>query len=398
MICMKKMAIFGFCLPQLIAAEIVSNATFSHPYQASLLTVGQKLHTQGTNTVYSPLGVFESLSFAQMIMDKEEKGAEELRTFLGHEMNASELSAFHQSIPENTETFSSNFYLLPSEKITIDPAHTAIQSSGAHMLDDVNYEDPKAAAAHINGLVAKDTRGMIKELVKPEDFNIQKQAFSLLSTLFVKLEWTTLQNPRNPFKPETLEFHTSETQSKSVQAFGVKNFGVICLKSENVEAVKLRAKENRWMYVKMHTDGNTVTPIDTEFLEQFNATAWNRDSLPGKEWKSIRLVMPCFKVRQIINVKKVLHNDLNNVMQSYFSNTLVDVELKINKMTQESVLTVDHNGAVGASATGTGIIMKSMPRPHDAEIFFNRPFSYLITDENNGILPLLSGTIYDPQF
>jgi len=161
------------------------------------------------------------------------------------------------------------------------------------------------------------------------------------------------------------------------------------------QAVRLPYEgENLAMYVFL-PDTNSGPE---NLLGIMNGDTWQRITKPGFSEKEGTLVLPKFKLEYGV--------ELNQALQALGMKTAFDLDkadfsgiapqLFISHARQKTFVEVKEEGTEAAAVTGIAVpLSSSMPPPNPFEMIVDRPFLFLIEDNQTGTL-LFMGVMFDP--
>lgn len=260
---------------------------------------------------------------------------------------------------------------------------------GAKHFEAENYEidfNSKAAANSINDWVAKHTKDKIKKL---EDSFDKDVLMALINTVYFKGEWN------KPFEKKNTKlenFTASDGSTSKVQMMDTQS-DFEYLKGEGFEAVRLPYSNKAFgMYVFLPDKNKDVK----QFIDKFTYEKWKTWA---RSFQPTELVvkLPKFKVEYEQELKDML---LKFGMKSAFGSSadfsrLTSSGAAIDKVKQKCFIEVDEAGTEAAAATE--VIMKdiSMVVGNIKQFTADRPFAYVIADNNTGMI-LFMGTVEKP--
>jgi len=161
------------------------------------------------------------------------------------------------------------------------------------------------------------------------------------------------------------------------------------------QAVRLPYEgENLAMYVFLPDTNSSPENL----LGIMNGDTWQRITKPGFSEKEGTLVLPKFKLEYGV--------ELNQALQALGMKTAFDLDkadfsgiapqLFISHARQKTFVEVKEEGTEAAAVTGIAVpLSSSMPPPNPFEMIVDRPFLFLIEDNQTGTL-LFMGVMFDP--
>ena len=244
-------------------------------------------------------------------------------------------------------------------------------------VESMDFRQADALLSHVNGWCNEKTKGMIPEILKPEELNSSIVAM-LLNSAFFKAQWLY------PFDKEftTLKNFTTEDGTIEklpiMEAFGTFDFAG----DEHVQAIRLPYKDGHYsMVIMMPTDPSVS--LD-QLLSTMTSTSW-RQLLGKMALENCVLQMPRFETATEVDLVEAL---CTMGMKAAFSNGQADFSRMFKSLSdsffvsllkQKAKIQVDEYGTVAAAVT-VGYMTTGMPG-----VFFNadRPFIYVITEKDS---------------
>ena len=275
---------------------------------------------------------------------------------------------------------------------------------GAFYVEDFGRKT--AVANKVNALVDRNTKGMIKDVITPDDLT-ERTRMILLNTLFFEAKWM------HPFPVEATRptpFYLFGGDSKRVQMMYQKRlFDYYSCEEDNVHAVVLPYENDRFELV-------ALMPIESG-LDQGRAAmksilakigdkldSWLSDPSPFET----RVYLPKVDLTDSMQLKDPLKAlgmpsafspftaDFSG-MFDYDKQPGSDERFYIEKVIHKTALKMDEVSTKAAAATAIiGGFGGGMPLPQPENVFrADRPFLVLIRDNWTGLI-LFMGRINDP--
>ncbi len=243
------------------------------------------------------------------------------------------------------------------------------------------------AAGTINAWVERKTRGLIRELVTPDDLN-RVDALVLTNAIHFKGRWAeAFDEKQTTDRP----FRVPDGALKNVPMMSRKGTYPV-IRNDDVVAVTIPYAGSRCsMLAVMPAQENRPLeqlPITTESLQE-----WTDPARP----RSIVLGLPKLELETKVGLTdhlKALGLRRAFTAAADFSG-ISDDPIALDQVLQATALRVDEQGTEAAAATAvTAVRTAAVVRPET--IRFDRPFYLFILDQQTGDL-LFAGKILDPS-
>lgn len=344
--------------------------------------------TPDKNTISCALGPVQILStLHQALTEDETAKKQEIEGYLGHVLTAAGLKEF-RSLTSGTEShrslFLNNQYILPANEGINQDAVKTLSELGSTIVP-LNFNNAEEAAATINGIVAEDTKGMIKGLAHPSHFTPLTMAV-FLSTLYVKSKWEA------KFHELEMLFNTNSKQNR-VDGFGGAGHMYYGETASNM-FLTIPAADKTYLMIKLSKQVGQVSPV--------TSVEWDQP----QDLEYIELSMPNFTIENTLSLTGHLLESLPTVLDPNkdFQTTLTDAPLHVSGFLQKNKIVVNKDGLEAASATMMTFSKRSLPPKIERTVVVDRPFSFLlckgIGQKSGGgskdFLHLFSGTVMDP--
>ncbi|MBO4642543.1 MAG: serpin family protein [Bacteroidaceae bacterium] len=231
----------------------------------------------------------------------------------------------------------------------------------------------------INQWGSDHTEGMIKEVLKEDEFNPFAVSY-LLNALYFKGTWMNKFDPANTREEA---FNGGKTVRMMHMPFNEVGGGEEFLYSENnlYQAIDLPYGNGAYsMTVFLPREGKTVADV----LEKMDGQSWPH--LFGNAIVDLKL--PCFETNTNVDLKPIMQalgmpTAFNPYAAEfpYFCNEDVYIEL----MKQAAKIKVNEQGTEAAAITVIGMEATGMAPPH-ATFHATRPFLYIISEKSTGAI------------
>lgn len=248
-------------------------------------------------------------------------------------------------------------------------------------VESMDFSKADEVAGHVNDWCNTMTKGVIPQILKPEEIHASDAAI-LLNSVYFKAQWLKGFEERVTMMQD---FTTAGGQKvKKPMMFQLDNFEYS--EDETVQAVRLPYQDGTFgMMLLLPTDENMS--LDA-LLSTFTAERWKQLTAVMKP-EYLLLQVPRFEV----STKQDLNQPLTAMgVKAAFSPSDADfsgmlknssIPLYVSLMKQNTKISVDEKGTMATSVT-VSMVSGSM-REHP-EFTANRPFLFAITEKNSNLI------------
>lgn len=276
-----------------------------------------------------------------------------------------------------------NFQILKSFLETIDKKfHAEVQS--------LNFGDASASSKEINKWVAKQTSDKITDLIDPSLIN-NLTRLVLVNAIYFKGNWTHKFDSNSTSK---VDFHLIDGSTKKVDMMkNQKKF------RHSSSPNGLSADICELAYEGEQISMTIILPHENSSIEsvekQLNDKVLNEMLSSGKQFKTVNLQLPKFKLRynaELSNhlIKMGANLPFDESKADFSGMTSNPNGLVISNVVHQAFVELNEEGTEAAAATAVIMRLKCarVERPDPVINFVcNRPFLFLIHEnKNNGIL------------
>ena len=371
---------------------------------------------KGKNLMISPVSLFTALSMTANGASNEV--LEQMRKYMlfADDFTYEELNEFNRYLLRLLNREENGLELSLANSVWIyDEKDYMIRDSYKDMLENVFHTSLKnfrysSDYTKINAWIEERTNNRIKDMLEEDNLEpIEDQLMVLVNALYFKGTWA------NEFKNVELQdkyFNTNEGEvspdwmRKNEKLKHIKNDDIIgvtlpyALKNEDD---KIGDMANLSMKILMPKNKS----LD-EVLKDFSSNTWNdieKEFDYPDNGSNVALTMPKFKYEsESISMKDFYEalgarlpfdsSQKGNVMWNRMVNENADM-VWIDDVVHKTFIEVDEYGTEAAAATAVIMMERlSMPSP-PIEILIDRPFVYLITDDETGSI-LFLGKVENP--
>jgi serpin B len=250
--------------------------------------------------------------------------------------------------------------------------------------------DPEAARVQINNWVSQQTQDRIRDLIAPGVLNALTRLV-LTNAIYFKATWASLFD--EAFSQDG-SFTRLDGSQESVPMMGIiATFGYAQEKG-SYQAVSLPYVGERVAMLILLPDASQFESFESRLdADQLGALL---DSLAPTEMK---LTMPPFGYETVLDLTGTLQalgmTDAFSEGAADFSGMTGERDLFLNQAIHKAFIKVDETGTEAAAATFSSLGLRSAPDMPSLEVDIDRPFIYLIYDQQTGTI-LFVGRVLDP--
>lgn len=258
--------------------------------------------------------------------------------------------------------------------------------AGIRLVDFANH--PEQSRLDINDWVAEKTENKIEDLLSPGDITDMARLV-LTNTIYFNASWGL------PFDPDQtydgvfyLEDGATVTTPMMIPAAGSGKNGesFAAFEGSGYKAVALPYYNTIFSMIIVLPDAGTF-----ESFEQGFDTSTLDEIVNHLEERDVALRMPAFECESRFNLSDTLSEmgmpDAFIPEVADFSGMDGTLKLFISKVIHQATITLDEAGTEAAAATA--VIMELTAAPNPLEINVNRPFIYMIRDNQTGMILFL---------
>ena len=251
-------------------------------------------------------------------------------------------------------------------------------------VSEVDFSDPKAAD-EINKWVKQKTNGKIEEMIENIDANTVAY---LINAIYFYGEWEHSFDENQSFEDT---FYVRGGNPKK-QAFMKQTNQFSYYENEQIQAIDLPYKNNELSMMEMLS--KEEIPLE-DLYKQLTYEQWNTWVSQFNK-QEVSITLPKFKMDYSTNLNKPLINlGLSSAFSGNadFSGMVENGGVCIDEVLHKSYIEVNEKGTEAAAATSVG--MKEMASPVMKVMNINRPFFFVIQDNESGII-LFMGEVNSP--
>lgn len=383
-----------------VAASVAPNAADAARADDQLgIDLLTSIGSQRDNLVVSPASV--ALALQMVAAGAKGTTADELATVLHVPDPAAAGAALLRSLQsvaqDRTNTLRVSNTVWAQQGLPVTPAFTDTLRTGfASPLRQADFVgDPAGATGAINGTVAGQTDGMIKQLFPPGSLDSTTRLV-LTNAVYLAASWARAFDPK---LTASAPFTTADGSVVRVpmmrhaddQAPDAKpTFGYAA--GPGYQAVTLPYTGGKLAFtVLLPTSGTSLAPLVTELRGGGLAAA-----LAAVRPTALDISMPKFTLSSNLDLSGTLAKlGMPDAFtdKADFSGITTAEPLTIQTVRHDAVVRVDEHGTTAAAATGLGMAATAMA--DRITVTVNRPFLFVITDTATGA-PLFLGRVTNP--
>jgi len=259
-------------------------------------------------------------------------------------------------------------------------------------VEALNFADPHSVDI-INAWANEKTHGKISRIADGMIDPIYTRLF-LVNAVYFKGKWS---DPFDANDTKERPFHLRGGSQKVIPMMTrTKTFTY--RRGTGYQAVRLPYEgENLAMYVFLPDTNSSPEKL----LSLMSGDVWQRITKPGFSENEGTVVLPKFKLEYSVELNQPLQA---MGMKTAFDPTNADFsgiapQLYISAACQKTFVEVKEEGTEAAAVTGIGVPMAvgiEIPPPNPFQMIVDRPFLFLIEDNQTGTI-LFMGVMFDPE-
>ena len=333
-----------------------------------------------------------SLSFALSIVAEGANGntLSQFENVLMNGMEQKEWNNNMYSLMKKNENYLSQADVLLLTKKNADVKETFLESVSGNFNASVYHVDFKKqqTVEEINNWAKEKTAGQIKNVVENFDNNTDMY---IADAVYIDMPWTTTH--RKADVKEEIFTNLSGDKNKVQMIYTILNGNKInYISNENEEGfIKYLANGYRFVAVMPNENYNF-----DDYVYSFDGNKLRSIISSGKT-EVIKAGMPQFNVESSADFRNTLVEmgiiDAYDADKADFSRISDDAVLYMGKTVQKTFLSVDISGIRAGAASGQELITLGIEPIEERVIVLNRPFIYIILDQNN--IPVFMGAVTD---
>ena len=371
---------------------------------------------KGKNLMISPVSLFTALSMTANGASNEVLEQMRKHMLFADDFTYEELNAFNRYLLRLLNREENGLELSLANSVWIyDQKDYMIRDSYKDMLENVFDTSLKnfrysSDYVKINAWIEERTNNRIKDMLEEENLEpIEDQLMVLVNALYFKGTWA------NEFTNVDLQDKHFKTNEGEVSPDWMRNSAKLKhIKNDDIIGVKLPyalKNEDDTIGEMANLSMKILMPKNKgldDFLKDFSSNTWT-DIEKEFDYPSlgsnVALTMPKFKYEsESISMKEFYEalgarlpfdsSQKGNVMWNEMVNESADM-VWIDDVVHKTFIEVDEYGTEAAAATAVIMMERLSMPPPPIEISIDRPFVYLITDDETGSI-LFLGKVENP--
>jgi serpin B len=254
----------------------------------------------------------------------------------------------------------------------------------------INVNDPNAKDV-LNAWASGKTHGRITQIADDNMFSVDLPRLFLANAVYFKGKWS------NPFKVEDTKerpFYLRGGGQKTISMM-TQSKSFTYRRGTGYQAARLPYEgENLAMYVFLPDTNSSPEKL----LGLMSGDKWQRVTKPGFSEKEGTLVLPKFKLEYGVDLIQPLQAmGMKTVFSDFGGFPGIGVGIGIYAVRQKTFVDVKEEGTEAAAATVVAMadVAEPLPPQNPFMMIVNRPFLFLIEDNQTGTI-LFLGTVFDP--
>ncbi|XP_030627599.1 alpha-1-antitrypsin homolog [Chanos chanos] len=346
--------------------------------------------SKGKNVFFSPLGLTMALSLLALGA-KGETHTELFKTLGYSDLSPAQVNeAYEHLLQMLDQSHDAGLQLESGSAVAIREGFKVLDKflqDAQHFYKSeaftVDFAKPETAAQEINKYIAKKTHDKITDMVKGLD---PDNIMMLINYIFFRGKW---EKPFELKHTHKADFHVDE--NTKVQVDMMKRTGRYDFyydQGNHSSVLMLPYKGNASMMIIL-PDKDKMAEVE-QLLSKEQIKHWHSSVFRS----SVDICLPKFSISATYSLGDPLKE--MGVVSAFsdtadFAGMSEETKLKVSKISQKAVLSVDEKGTEAAAATTIEIMPMSLPDSME----LNRPFLLLIVDDSTKSI-LFMGKITDP--
>ncbi len=377
-------------LTSLVAKNQLEVQPLSQSSQAPLITDFAldltALLVEEDNVLFSPLSIMCALSMTANGAKGET--LTQMETVLGADIDTlnNYLLAYKSALP-NEDGYKLNL----ANSIWVNSANAGVINqiflqTNVDYYDSEVYSSPfnQQLTSQVNSWVSDNTGGMIDKMM--DDCNPNAVMY-LINALYFDAEWQNKFTIDNIWSEDFTDYNGEVSEIDMMHS---TEYGIIDI--PNATGFKKYYKDNAYSFVALLPDeGQDIN----QFAKELDAVTLT-NALQNLKQENVDITMPKFTLDYEKSLNEILialgmENAFDGFSADFTQMTGEQGSFYIDEVLHKTIIEVDGSGTKAAAATSVAMNRMSLMPVENAKITLDRPFIYMIVDENEN-LPIFIGT------
>ena len=362
--------------------------TNNNDFACNLFRTITEQRQDGISTIVSPISVSYVLGMLNEGADGETR--RQISDVLGLGGSVEEVNKYVKKMMDEALAADSSVTVKIANCLDVISKYNIIPQYKADMqkyynaqVDAVSYEDASGTVDKINNWCKMQTDGMIPEIIRQDELNINRVMF-LLNAVYFKASWSKKFSSNETRDRDFTKQDGTIIQHQMMHRKGGAAYG----ENDLCKMLRLPYGNNGWsMYVLLPHEGNTIGDIIQSLsAEELEEQRRNMSS------QTVDILLPRFSTESETHLEGVL--SLMGMPLAFsedaaeFPNMIEKskVDLYVSMMKQKAKIEVTEEGTKAAAVTIAQMASRSasVTMPKIMEFHATRPFVYYIMEESTG--------------
>ena len=277
-----------------------------------------------------------------------------------------------------------------------DHFNTLLEAFYLTSTENTNFEKPEDAANLINAYVNKKTRGLIDEIISPNDVGILTRLV-LVNAIYFRANWKYQFNKRltSPMVYNLLDDQGHVTHENGMKVLA--NFRIGTSATLNCRILELPYESADFNMYVLIPNNNSLASLN-ELAINNNMTEIQSSLKSSPQDQQVQVYMPAFESTFKAGLKDTLEDmGINTLFNSADLDDISDEPLYVSDVLHKAQVKINEEGSEAAAATAVVVNTRSGGPSFRRHIEFrvDQPFVFVIHDRANNI-PLFIGRIINP--
>ena len=319
--------------------------------------------------IFSPMSIIFALSLIHLAAISNSQTDHELTNLFNHKYNLDEINQLYNLFNNDIMTITNALLINKMSKNVNNKYIASIKKLTLVSYDDFN--NAEQVAKKVNDYIDKNTKSMIKNIVKSSDIDITIKLI-LINTIYFRAKWL---HEFDPIKTSKMPFYNDKKNQIDMMV-QKNNFNYY--EDNNVQLLEMSYKnEDYVMGVILPKKGIPIPKLTNDEMNSM---------VKKLQEEEVEIYFPKFTHRKNIQLVSLLKKlDVKTLFNTDAQLNIAD-DAYISNIIHEAVVIVDESGTEASAATV--VIGKSMAMPNQRIIVFkaDHPFVYYIRHRPTNII------------